>query len=122
MTVYLGSHGTIELQRTSGTPVVTRLSPDDVSVDARRFSFSDREIYGEFINGDQIDLERIDDDGNISSDNLDLIAGHDFPDWRGFIYINPLGGMRLYDRFEDAITGTVDNALELVEPSSKTAS
>ena len=119
MTVYLGSHGTIELQRTSGTPVVTRLSPDDVSVDARRFSFSDREIYGEFINGDQIDLERIDDDGNISSDNLDLIAGHDFPDWRGFIYINPLGGMRLYDRFEDAITGTVDNALELVEPSSK---
>ena len=117
MTVYLGSHGSIELQRASGDPVFAELVPEDVSIDARRFSFSDREIYGEFINGDQIDLERVDADGNISRENLDLIAGHDFPDWRGFIYVNPLGGMRLYDKFEDAITGTVDNAIELVEPS-----
>lgn len=118
MTVYLGSQGTIELQRTSGDPVFAELAPDDVSVDARRFSFSDREIYGEFINGDQVDIDRVGDDGKPNGKNLDLIAGHDFPDWRGFIYVNPLGGMRLYERFEDAITGTADNALELVEPSS----
>ena len=117
MTVYLGSHGAIELQRTSGDPVFAKLAPDDVSVDARRFSFSDREIYGEFINGDQVDIDRVGDDGKPNGKNLDLIAGHDFPDWRGFIYVNPLGGMRLYDKFEDAITGTVDNAVELVEPS-----
>ena len=119
MTVYLGSHGAIELQRTSGDPVFAELAPDDVSVDARRFSFSDREIYGEFINGDQVDIDRVGDDGKPNGKNLDLIAGHDFPDWRGFIYVNPLGGMRLYDRFEDAITGTVDNAVELVKPSEK---
>ena len=118
MTVYLGSHGAIELLRTSGDPVFAQLVPDDVSVDARRFSFSDREIHGEFINGDQVDIDRVGDDGRPNGENLDLIAGHDFPDWRGFIYVNPLGGMRLYDKFEDAITGTVDNALELVEPSS----
>ena len=43
MTVYLGKHGAIELQRISGEPVLATLSPADVSLDAKRFSFADRE-------------------------------------------------------------------------------
>ena len=111
MTVYLGKHGAIELQRISGEPVSATLTPADVSVDAKRFSFADREVWGEFINGDQVDIERTD------GGNLELIDGHNFPDWRGYIFVNQLGGMRLYDSFSGAIGGALEDALDLIEPS-----
>lgn len=111
MTVYLGSSGAVQIKRKSGQPVRGTLVPSDVSVDKRRFSLNDYEVWGELISGDQVDLARE------GGGDLELVAGHNHPDWRGFVFIDQLGGIRLYDNFVDAISGSLDTALELVQPS-----
>ena len=111
MTVYLGDHGVVELKRASGAPIQTTIDIGDVNVDKRRFSFPE-DVRGELLSGDQIDLVRT--DGN----NLDLIDGHNDPDWRGYVFIDIMGGVRLYDSFEAAIRGNAYEAVELKTPSS----
>ena len=107
MTVYLGNSGGIELQRTASQPSSITLLDGDVSIPKRRFS-PEEDVLGLFITGDQVDIETV--DGSI----LHLIDGHDFNDWRGYIYIDPLGGVRLYDNFQDAVTGEISTALPLI--------
>jgi len=111
VTVYLGDHGVVELKRASGAPIQTTIDIGDVNVDKRRFSFPE-DVRGELINGDQIDLVRTD------GSNLDLIQGHSEPDWRGYVFIDIMGGVRLYDSFEAAIRGNQYEAVELKTPSS----
>lgn len=107
MTVYLGDSGGIELKRASGQPVKITLLDGDVSIDKRRFS-PEEELLGVFISGDQVDIETVD------GSELHLVDGHNFNDWRGFIYVDPLGSLRLYDSFEDAIAGQLNAALPLI--------
>ena len=111
MTVYLGDTGGIELKRVSAQSVKATLLDGDVSVIKRRFSFEE-EVIGTFISGDHVDIATVD------GSNLVLIDGHNFNDWRGFIYVDPLGSFRLYDSFEKSIVGNVSNALQLVESSA----
>jgi len=110
MTVYLGTEGCIELERTAGSAVREIINPGDVSIEKRRFS-TNGDILGVFISGDQIEIETVD------KSDLVLIAGHNFPDWRGFAYVDALGGMRLYDSYEKALRGERLEAIELVEPT-----
>ena len=112
MTVYLGDHGSIQIKRKAGDPVIGTVDPADVSVTKRRFGLADNDVQGELITGDQVDIERVD------GGNLELIAGHDYPDWRGYVFIDQMGGIRLYDRFDKSLAGTIDQALELVTPST----
>jgi hypothetical protein len=79
----------------------------DVSVEKRRFS-PEEEFLGTFITGDQVDIQTID------GSNLHFIKDHDFPDWRGFIFIDALGGLRLFNSFQKAVEGQRDQAIELV--------
>ena len=111
MTVYLGDKGAVQIKRKSGEPVRGRLVPDDVSVEKRRFSLDDNDIQGELISGDQVDLIRTD------GGNLQLVEGHDYPDWRGYVFIDQLGGIRLYEKFADSLAGSLELAFELVQPS-----
>lgn len=111
MTVYLGDHGVIELERASGSPVTGTVDIGDVNPDKNRFSFGDIDFAGQFISGDEIDLI------NTDNENLLFIAGHNFRDWRGFVYVDILGGIRLYDSFEASIRGKSSEALALVTPS-----
>ena len=116
MTVYLGDSGGVELKRDSSeAALLTRLDPGDVNVSRKRFSV-DFEPNA-LITGDQIEIyteDRV---------PLELVDGHTdpdgnyWPDWRGFIHVDPVGGIRLYDRAEEAFTGGTDNALALVTPS-----
>ena len=108
MTVYLGDSGGIELKRTAGSAAVMTLLDGDVSVEKRRFS-PQEDFLGMFITGDQVDIETVDGSG------LHFIAGHDFPDWRGFVFIDAVGGMRLFDSFKKAIAGEREQAVELVD-------
>ena len=108
MTVYLGDSGGIELKRTAGQAAEMTLLDGDVSVVKRRFS-PQEDFLGTFITGDQVDIETID------GSNLQFIQGHDFPDWRGFIFIDALGGLRLFDTFKKAVAGQRDEAIELVD-------
>jgi len=110
MTVYLGEYGCIELQRTAGNAVRDFIDPSDVSVDKRRWNVRG-DVLGVFISGDQVDIATVD------GSDLVLIEGHNYNDWRGYLHVDAIGGMRLYDNFPDSIDGKRDNAIMLVEPT-----
>ena len=121
MAFYTGEAGCIELKRTGGggrnpcggtdtenalNRVRVHLDDGDVTVARRRFNVREN-IDGVFISGDQVDIERID------GQDLILVEGHDYNDWRGFVNVDMLGGLRLYKSFDDAISGEVSKALPL---------
>ena len=108
MTVYLGDSGAIELERTAGSAVNMTLLDGDVSVEKRRFS-PQEDFLGSFITGDQVDIQTRD------GSNLHFIEGHDFPDWRGFVFMDAMGGMRLFDTFKKSVEGQREQAVELVD-------
>jgi len=90
------------------------LEPGDVSVEKRRFSLADHDIQGELISGDQVDIKRTD------GGNLVLVQGHNFPDWRGYVFIDQLGGIRLYDNFSDSLAGSLELAVPLAAATGVT--
>ena len=111
MTVYVGDHGYVTLRRASNSPINAVLQPGDINAEKRRFSFQD-DVRGELITGDQVDILRTD------GGNVDFIVGHDFTDWRGYIFVDIMGGIRLYDNYEGAIRGEIFDAVELVDIAS----
>lgn len=111
MGVYLGDAGLVEISRTAvGDGVLSSLlDPDDVNVARKRFSFDfDPDAL---ITGDQIEIFTVD------GSTLELVAGHSYPDGRWYAHIDQAGGIRLYDSFEQAVNGTFEDALDLVQPS-----
>jgi len=126
MTIYLGESGHVELQRQGAVEpyqerasFFTRIEPEDVNVDARRFSFLGASLS--LITGDKIEIERVGscDPTVAESDRpLELVENHDYPDWLGYVNVDAIGGIRLYTDFNAAIEGDKNNALQLVEPSS----
>ena len=111
MTVYLGDSGAVQIKRKSGEPIRGTLVSGDVSVEKRRFSLADHDIQGELISGDQVDIKRTD------GGNLQLVADHAYPDWRGYVFIDQLGGIRLYKDFSSALVGALNSGIELVSPT-----
>lgn len=111
MSVFLGDAGRIMLRRsgTAGDWLASALGPDDVNPSRRRFSF-DFEA-GALITGDEIEIRT--EDGS----DLELVAGHAFPDGRWYAHLDDAGGVRLYETFGDAINGEYEPALDLVVPS-----
>ena len=112
MTVYLGEDGFVELKRSSGEPIRVTVEIEDVNTLKRRFSF-ESDVRGELMSGDQVDIIH----QNYRA-NLDFILDHPENDWRGYVFVDIMGGIRLYDTFEKAIRGERDEALELKTPSS----
>ena len=117
MAVYLGTYGHVELKRDAfREALITNLDPFDVNVERKRFSVDFAE--GSLITGDQIDIATSD------KSPLELVANHVdengnyYPDWRGYVYIDDAGGMRLYDSFENSLQGSFGDSLPLVAPSS----
>jgi len=116
MSIYFGNTGLIELKRKADHAAYPSMEPADVSVPKRRFTTS-IEANQVFIIGDEIEIKRTDQNEDKSFKNLQLVKDHDYPDWKGFISIDELGGIRLYNKFSDAITSKRTTALELVEPT-----
>lgn len=109
--IYLGDSGSVEIQRSSlNVPLASELSADDVNVDLRRFSFDFDPAA--LITGDQVEIRT--EDGS----DLQLVDGHVFPDWRGYVHVDDAGGIRLYRSFADAINGELQQAVELVAPTA----
>ena len=114
MSVYLGSEGEVELQRVeTGRGLRSELAPSDVNVGRKRFSVDF--ALGALITGDLI---------TIAVDNgatLELVSGHSYPDWTGYVHVDEVGGIRLYSTFAFALAGGITNALALVTPSDTRA-
>jgi hypothetical protein len=113
MGVYLGVIGQIELTRKSlegGKESI--VNPDDVNADRNRFSFDFEEGY--LITGDLVEIT--------TTDGTDL----DFVDASGwandtvqssgnwYVFVDELGGIKLYDNFSDSLEGSTDGLVPLV--------
>lgn len=109
--IYLGSSGSVEIERSSAsTPSLSVLDAADVNIDINRFSLDvDQSVL---ITGDQVEIRT--EDGSI----LELISGHTFPDWFGYVHVDDAGGIRLYEGFNEAIRGDKANCLPLIAPSA----
>jgi len=112
MGVYLGNIGNVEITRQSTeAPLESIVNPSDVNAGRDRFSFDFDE--GCLISGDLIEIDSTD------GTTLDFIAASGWSDntvysngsW--YIFIDELGGIRLYDNFDDSLEGSTAGLVEL---------
>ena len=114
MGVYFGHTGQIVLKRdTLQSALQTTLDPSDVNTATKRFSVD--HSTGSLITGDEVEISTAD------GSTLELVSGHNYPDGKWFVNIDPVGGIRLFNTFSLAIEGLTSNALTLVAPSSTKA-
>ena len=114
MSIYLGDSGFIELEREGlDVPLHSVLDPEDVNVSRKRFSFDFPSTA--LITGDKLEI------GTQDGSNLQLVAGHNFPDGHWHINVDAAGGIRLYNEYSDALAGDFDTALTLTAPSTPQA-
>ena len=109
MSVYLGTHGKIELQRQfNGGALTSTINTGDVNATKKRFSFDFD--HGQLLTGDQVEIKST--DGSV----LDFIAGYTDSAVKKFIYVDELDGIRLYNSFAHAVNGGTTNAVALAVP------
>jgi len=111
MSVYLGTHGEIELQRQfDGSELRSTINPSDVNATKKRFSFDFE--HGQLISGDQIEITSTDGTA------LDFIDSYTKTSVKKFIHVDELDGIRLYDSFANAVNGGTTNATALATPAN----
>ena len=92
------------------------MKASDVNATKNRFSvrFSENKSYGSdfLLTGDEVRIERT--DGGV----LDLVTSNTAKGTKKFIYVDQVGGIRLYNTFNEAVTGSSSNAVSLSTPSS----
>ena len=111
MTVYLGTHGEIELRRVfNGSELQSTIGVDDVNATEKRFSFNFE--HGQLLTGDQIEITSTDGSG------LDFINSYTDSSVKKFIFVDELDGIRLYNTFALAVAGGKANAVALATPGN----
>jgi hypothetical protein len=114
MGIYLGNVGNIEITRKSFEGDKESLvNPSDVNATRDRFSFDFDEGY--LISGDLVELATTD------GTNLDFVAASGWANntvqtsgnW--YVFIDELGGIRLYDNFDDSLEGSSAGLVPLVD-------
>lgn len=116
MAVWHGSAGGIRLQRINGERVYDRIRPADVAPTRNRFGFvSD---LSSLITGDRVWLRRIEENGGLSTQPLDMVAGNTAPDVQKYVHVDAVGGVALFETWALAVEGRNINAIPLATPSS----
>lgn len=127
MTVFTGESGYVELRRTHGSErpgVGTAITSSDVSPEARRFSVNSNEpSTGYFLaTGDRVEIRLGDPLYQSASQSVDQpwlvknhinAAGKYYVDWTGYIHVDAMGGIRLFNSYAQALEGKFEQALEL---------
>lgn len=112
MAVYLGIYGRVTLQRKSVEGALESIvNPSDVNTTSKRFSFDFDKSY--LITGDQIEITST--DGSVLSwiSTAGWSNGIKQSSGKWFIYVDELGGIRLYSTFAHAVNGGKTNAISL---------
>lgn len=113
MGIYLGNIGAIEITRKSSDELKESIvNPSDVNDSRNRFSFDFDENC--LISGDLVEFSTTD------GTNLDFIAASGWSNnvvqssgnW--YIFIDELGGIRLYSNFDDSLEGSSAGLINLV--------
>ena len=111
MSVYLGTHGEVELQRQfDGSDLRSTINPSDVNATQKRFSFDFE--HGQLLSGDQVEITSTDGTA------LDFIDSYTKTSVKKFIHVDELDGIRLYDSFAHAVNGGTANATALATPAN----
>ena len=112
MSVYLGSIGSIELSRRSiEGSLESVINPGDVNTSRDRFSFDFDE--GCLASGDFIEIATTD------GTNLDFVSSGGWsnslvqPSGNWFVFVDELGGIRLYSNFDDSLEGSTAGLIQL---------
>lgn len=115
MTVFLGVAGYVELRRSATAEEFSSVvNPSDVNAIRNRFSF---DFPAEMLlTGDRIEIKAT--DGGLLSfvvaSGWDNNTQQDRGTW--FVNIDPIGGIRLYDTFSNALNGEITGRVDLVTP------
>lgn len=113
MGIYLGNIGSVEIRRKSVEGAKQSLvNPSDVNASRNRFSFDFDE--GFLITGDLVEIKTTD------GTNLDFVAASGWAanavqssgNW--YVHIDELGGIRLYNAFDDSLAGEAAGQVSLV--------
>jgi hypothetical protein len=112
MGIYLGNIGNIELTRKSleGSKDSV-VNPSDVNADRNRFSFDFDEGY--LINGDLVEIATTDGTGLDFVDATGWAVGAVQNSGNWYVFIDELGGIKLYDNFDDSLEGSTDGLISL---------
>ena len=117
MAIWHGYGGGVRLQRANAGPAYVWIEPGDVDAPARRMS-ADRAVAS-LITGDYVAVAHVDENGALLTDPLPFMgsaAWSDntrYPDGQWYVNVDPIGGVRLYRRWRDALEGIMDNAVPM---------
>lgn len=113
MAVLLGCEGYVELRRSSQNEAfVSEVRPSDVNANADRFSFDFPQ--GMLLTGDQIEIKALDGNDLGFIDASGWAVPGPYPDGVWYIFIDEVSGIRLYQSFDDAVSGEVTGRVPLV--------
>ena len=112
MGVYLGNNGNIELTRKSLEGAKESVvNPSDVNAARDRFSFDFDE--GFLISGDLIEIATTDGTDLDFVDATGWSVGSVQTSGNWYVFIDDLGGIRLYDNFDDSLEGSTAGLISL---------
>ena len=117
MAIWSGYGGGFRLQRATAGPVYVWVEPGDVDFIARRMS-ADRGVSS-LITGDFVSVTHVDENGALLTDPLPFMDsgawndGNRYRDGQWYVNVDPIGGIRFYDKWDQALKGGIDNAAPL---------
>jgi len=111
MSIYLGTHGKVELRREFGeADLRSVINPSDVNATRKRLSFDFKR--GQLITGDQVEIT------STNGAALSFINSYSKTSIKRFINVDALGGIRFYTTFANAVNGGIANAETLATPGA----
>ena len=117
MAIWHGYGGGLRLERAKTGPAYVWIEAGDVDAPARRMS-ADRAVSA-LVTGDYVSIAHVDENGGLLSDPLPFLAkgawgGSDrYPDGQWYVNVDPIGGVRLFHQWKDALDGNVNNAMPM---------
>jgi len=110
--VYLGNVGNVEIKRrTIEGALESVVNPSDVNAGRDRFSFDFDE--NALISGDLVEIKTTDGTDLDFVDASGWTDGVVHPDGAWYIFIDEIGGIRLYDNFDNSLEGSTAGLISL---------
>ena len=118
MAIWSGYGGGLRLQRSESSAAYVLVQPGDVDESAKRMSV-DRGTAS-LVTGDYVAIALVDDLGGLLPDPLPFMAAGAwedntrYSDGQWYVNVDPIGGIRFYERWKHAVKGEVENAVPLL--------